>query len=160
VNAAMEQFKIKHFEAANPGIAFPAYRTLDSREADKLRSELIRRLQLPEQTNGLTIMQTLLQIATETANANALDDDFSLTDVVTSFGIHRRESVFIDWYRFDAIDQIAFDDLVRYFDDIWYPSSDEISIFDASLSWVLLVSDFGQFSCARTLGPQDTEGPR
>ena len=27
----------------------------------------------------------------------------------------------------------------KYFDDIWYPDSDDIDIFDQTLSWILTV---------------------
>ncbi|EKO31739.1 hypothetical protein LEP1GSC179_0008 [Leptospira santarosai str. MOR084] len=35
-------------------------------------------------------------------------------------------------------------DLINNFDDIWYPSVDDIDIIDMSISWILSVSHFGE----------------
>lgn len=53
------------------------------------------------------------------------------------------QKVYINWHRFDKIDQMQFPDLMGHFDDIWYPGADDIDIFDDSLNWVASVSHFG-----------------
>ena len=32
----------------------------------------------------------------------------------------------------------------KYFSDIWYPSTDDIDVFDSSVSWILSVNHEGE----------------
>ena len=66
-----------------------------------------------------------------------------MKDLALSLGLAPEPLVYVNWLRFDDIDCLAFSDLARYFDDIWYPSADYIDIFDSSMSWVLSVDYLG-----------------
>jgi len=72
-----------------------------------------------------------------------MSDSFDLRRVLCSIEIVPEDHVYINWYRFDKLDRMAVDDLAQYFDDVWYPSSDDIDLFDSTLSWVLSVTDEG-----------------
>ncbi len=37
----------------------------------------------------------------------------------------------------------------RWFDDIWYPASDDIDLFDSTLDWILSVSHSGLIDLRR-----------
>ena len=76
-------------------------------------------------------------------------EQFELRTLFDDLRIVPESNVFLNWYRFDDVDEIAFDDLADYFEDIWYPSSDDIDILDASYRWMLSVSHGGQASIAR-----------
>lgn len=139
----MNHTKRKNFESAHPGVRVPDCYTLSPSESDEIRRRLRERLQIPESSDGLAILQKLVERASLHTKANALDDSFNLSDVMASLGVQPKVQVYVNWYRFDAIDRMAYDDVVQYFDDIWYPSSDDIEVFDSSLSWVLSVSHDG-----------------
>jgi hypothetical protein len=55
----------------------------------------------------------------------------------------------VSWYRVDQIDEIAFDDLATWFDDIWYPNSDDLDICDDTLSWVVSINHEGDVNWIR-----------
>jgi hypothetical protein len=74
---------------------------------------------------------------------NADSDSFDLRRVFEKLQIKPLDEVFINWYRFDQMDSISFDDLAKYFDDIWYPSADDIDIVDSSLEWILQIDHDG-----------------
>lgn len=48
--------------------------------------------------------------------------------------------------RWGEVDQMAFIGLAIHFPWIWYPSSDDIAIFDDSLAWLLFVDHEGQLA--------------
>jgi len=64
-------------------------------------------------------------------------------------GISAEKKVYVNWYRYDNVDEIQFVDLTKYFDDIWYPGLDDIDIFDATFSWILSISHDGAVRSAR-----------
>ena len=57
--------------------------------------------------------------------------------------VHPAELIYINWYRFNAIDEMRFSDFVTYFDDVWYPAADDIDVFDSSCLWFLSISHNG-----------------
>ncbi|WP_234399978.1 hypothetical protein [Campylobacter concisus] len=38
---------------------------------------------------------------------------------------------------------MRFDDLSKFFSDIWYPSLNDIEIFDINLNWIISVRHYG-----------------
>lgn len=102
----------------------------------QIRIDLCDKMGISKSSENLELLKSVYESASKTA-FNALDDGFELKKVFQSIGVGQEECVYINWYRFDDIDQMRFDDLNKYFDDFWYPSSDDISIFDSKISWVL-----------------------
>jgi hypothetical protein len=54
------------------------------------------------------------------------------------------KKVYLNWYRFDDIDQIDLAALDQYFSDIWYPGSDDLDVFDDSTDWIVSIAHFGK----------------
>jgi len=62
---------------------------------------------------------------------------FSLNDIDEFFKIDK----FNKFDGFNADEE--FDDLFKFFSDIWYPSLDDIEIFDINLNWIISVRHYG-----------------
>lgn len=139
----MENFKLEHFRTAHPGIRFPPYRSLTSDETADLRSSLARRLGLSNSADGLSVVTRLNDVGRSRELANALSDSFDLGAVIEDIGLSPMKLVFINWYRLDDVDEMNIDDLVTYLDDIWYPGSDDVDIFDRTCAWVISISHEG-----------------
>jgi hypothetical protein len=77
------------------------------------------------------------------ANVKADDDAFELTRVFESLSIQPKPRVFVNWYRFDQIDEMDFKELNVFFTDIWYPAADDIDIVDETLSWIVSIGHEG-----------------
>jgi hypothetical protein len=75
-----------------------------------------------------------------------------LQSTITRVGITPQQTVYIHWYYDDKIDEFYFADLAQYFDDIWYPGPDDIEIFDATLSWIVVVPHYGDVQWCRLEG--------
>ena len=80
---------------------------------------------------------------------NAEDDDLDWNKVFNSIGIPVPNEVFINFERFNNIDVFLFKDFCKYFDDIWYPATDDIEVFDASFNWIVSVKHYGAVHYAK-----------
>ena len=74
------------------------------------------------------------------------EDNFKLINTLNDLNIKSLKRVFINWYKFDKIDELFIDDLDRYFGDIWFPSADDIDLFDDTLNWIFSMRHDGAIS--------------
>ena len=145
----MENFKIDNFVRENPGCLFPDVLTLTQDEALSLKSKLIELLRLDPTVDSLKLINFLLGKSSAITNINAEEDDFNFLEVMRLAGINPKQSVLVNWDRMETIDRIQFDDFCKYFSDIWYPSSDDIEIFDDSLTWMVFIEHSGDIRLAQ-----------
>lgn len=143
----MQEFKLLNFRRAHPGISPPSVRALTAEEVQQVRRVLALRLNSNASTADLP--ERLLHAESLVENADATGAHFALDQAFASAGIVPRGRVLINWYRFDEIDEFLWADLVLYFDDIWYPSSDDIDIMDPACEWVLSVTHYGAIMVAK-----------
>ena len=139
-------------------MSFPTLQHLSSEACNDIRKRLRNSL-FPDDSDvrspsSLAIVCEVakLQRAYEHVTANA--DSFNLAALVSSLKIRPQESVFINWYRFDVVDCMLLSDLARHFHDIWYPGSDDIDVFDESLTWILSIDHDGYVKFARIKGSE------
>jgi hypothetical protein len=148
---AMQAFKLQHFAAAHPQEAFPLFTTITSQEIERLREHLCQAAGTGAATDWGHLYRHLLNQAERIRTANPEDESrFNLDAVLKSLGILPDETVYLAWDpRRADVDRMAFADLSRYFDWIWYPASDDIAIFDESFAWLVFVDHEGQLSVVR-----------
>lgn len=139
----MDEFKIEHFEAIHGNGSFPAHDHLDDSECRKIRLGLSKKLELESSDDNLELVAELVRSQSLRFEVNAASDRFYLEDALRSFNISAGEFVLVNWYRFDNIDRFRSADLFQHFHDIWYPSADDIDVFDLSLSWIVSVDHEG-----------------
>jgi hypothetical protein len=145
----METFKIENFQRDNPGRSFPRFEHLSPSQCQEFRNAAANTVGLDPHVDSLTLIRTMAMNATPVADVNAEQDGFDLSALVIGLGISFGREVFINWHRFDDIDQMSLQDLSTHFDAIWYPGPDDVEIFDSSVSWFLLVSHDGAVSLLR-----------
>lgn len=138
----MDKIKIEHFKRDYPNRDFPSYLTLSANQMENIRNKLCGMIGVHQVVDNLELLNMVFGSASK-MEFNALDEGFKLKNVFDSRNIRHEENVFIDWYRFDDIDQIGFDDLNEYLDDLWYPGAEDITIFDSKISWILFISHNG-----------------
>lgn len=145
----MDEIKIENFRRTGSG-QFPTFVALHSDRCRELLRKVAVFCKMPADTDGLGLVSQLVGMSTviEVLDESACPVD--LYDMLKSQGIHPFREVFVNWDRFRTIDSIGLADLSEYFFDIWYPSSDDIDIFDESVSWVMSVSHHGTVSIAKS----------
>jgi len=142
----MEQFKVQHYLSAHPGSSFPEFQHLAEGDATVLRCGLLGRCGLDQALSPLDLVRTIRGRQQPIVQMNAESSEFRLDVAVAAVGVQPRPSVYINWNRYDDIDEIGFADLAQQFHDIWYPSSDDIDLFDASLAWIFSIDHDGYLS--------------
>jgi hypothetical protein len=143
----MEAFKIKHFSKENPGLRFPLFRSVDRTETELLRNELTRRIGLPDSVSGVELVEEIARRGKELATLDSLQEP--LCDLVKRAGVLPARLVYLNWGRYDSLDEMDFADLQAHIRDIWYPGSDDLDVFDKTMDWILSIAHHGAISLLR-----------
>jgi len=152
----MDQFKIDHFRRSHPNKSFPHFNSLSDEETAHIRKRLQSRLAL-HSDDGFVLISLLYEQSRHLDDNNVLADNFNLCQLLVACGIKPDFQVYLNWYRLDLIDSIAFSDLSEHLNDIWYPSSDDIDIFDDTLTWVVMISHDGDIRLWKQGNVKDKE---
>ena len=75
-----------------------------------------------------------------------IDNIDNISDVFNRLNIVSDNKIYINWGNFDDIDYLSYNDLLNYFDDLWFPSSDDIEVFDKTFNWILSIRHDGYIS--------------
>ncbi len=140
----MEKIKIENFSREYPNRHFPSYKTLSAPDAKKIEEIIAGKLEMPPNSSPLELVKVLREKSSVIPDLHAESDNFDLKSTLLNVGISPNARVFINWYRFDQIDEISLDDLSSHFDDIWYPAADDIDLFDDSFSWIVSIGYSGE----------------
>jgi hypothetical protein len=114
-----------------------------------IRARLKMAIGMPEAADNLALSKGIAALQGSCSAENADCESFSLSDTLRRFDVHPDPLIYVDFYRYDDIDELRVEDVMRYFPYIWYPGSDDISIFDRSLAWVLSISHDGEVRLVR-----------
>lgn len=139
----MYKSKIENFSNEYPNKSFPWFEFLEPCEAEKYRLKILRKMKMNATTSPAEQVEQLFKHQKNLENVNADTAEFKMEDVFHKLNIKPDEYIFINWYRFDHIDKMKFNDFVEYFDYIWYAGPDDIDIFDKSLKWIVTIDHHG-----------------
>lgn len=154
----MERFKIANYLREYPQGKFPEVTSLEKDAALRLADKLKAIMGISKAARPIEMTRLMDQLGLAVEGVQAGQSDFSVRNVLSSQDIRPDESVFINWHQYDEIDQIGLSDLEEYFAYIWYPSADDIDIFDSSCAWVLSVSHDGEIKVTRSGGTSARSG--
>jgi hypothetical protein len=138
----VEEFKIENFEQEYGANSFPAFRSLACEEANHTLISLKRRLGLPDELNAQDVLKAIDLRSNVVDGVDATEEAFDLRAVLRGLEFSAA-MVFVNWYRFDRIDEFETEDLCKYFGDIFYPSADDLEILDSSLTWLVSIRHYG-----------------
>lgn len=143
----MELFKIKNFNNTHKTETFPPFMEMNNFEIYNIIHNV-----LTEFVEGNLVLnnQILLELihskATFIEGINAMDDDFKLKTFLINNHLDASKYCYVNWDIFDKIDKFKIEDLCNFFDDIWYPSSDDLEIISEDFKWIICISHFGGLS--------------
>lgn len=140
----MEPIKIANFRRAHSSIQFPKFDSLDAEGCTEVRQVVAARLGLPSDCMPCEVTSKLHEQPGAQLGRVPEVEALDLRCVLRQAGVEAGNRVFLNWYHFDDIDEMDVDELSRYFDDIWYPASDDLDLFDGTFSWVLSVYHSGR----------------
>lgn len=139
----MDKHKINNFVKHN-NLPFPGFRSLSREECFDIKTKWLDILGLDASEDPIRIIERLESVSIPIIDCSVNDLDFNLERTLTNQLEILPKKVYINWHRFDAIDEMRLEDVSNYFDDIWYPSVDDICILDPSSKWALSVAHYGK----------------
>jgi len=138
IPAKIVDFQKKH------GQAFPPFRHIAGTDASALEVRLLSRLGLDSSATQAVQWSQLDSRLRGVAGFNANETGFRLEKVFEQLGIHPSHAVYVAWSNEPGnIDEMPFEQLCRIFSDVWWPSADDIDLFDDSLSWFVRIDHDG-----------------
>ena len=133
----MDQIKLENFRKEH-GFEMPIIRSLSAGECLKIRENLLHKFSLDNIDEFFMIdkFSRLDGFSADEAN-------FDFKALFNKLNIATPNEICINFNKFESIDILHFDDLSKFFSDIWYPSLDDIEIFDINLSFIFSVRHYG-----------------
>lgn len=157
----MENFKIELFEKENPSSKFPSFSSLDAEGTTRVRQQFTQKLKVDKHIDGKELLNLLLDKTEAIKAFNANVDSFNIADVFRYLDLLPNETIYINWYHFDDIDVMGYNDFCKYFEYVWFPGPDDIDVFDDTYSWVLSINHEGDICCRGMLeGNLKNRGPK
>lgn len=134
----MEQFKLDHFRKDHKTASIN-FITLSEKKCDDVFISFCLKYKIPQ--NERTNIFNIIQNKGHHINfANAQDAEFNLDVLIKNLNLRiLPTSLYVSWEYFYDIDVFKYDDIVKYFDYIWYPIADDIIIFDDSFNCCLMM---------------------
>ena len=134
----MDQIKLENFRKEH-GFKMPIIRSLSAPdECLKIRENLLHKFSLQNIDEFFKIDKF-----SRLDGFSADEENFDLKAVFGKLNIAAPNEICINFNKFESIDILHFDDLSKFFSDIWYPSLDDIEIFDINLSFIFSVRHYG-----------------
>ena len=133
----MDQIKLENFRKEY-GFEMPIVRSLPVGECLKIRENLLHKFSLDDIDEFFKIDKF-----SKLDGFNADEAIFDLNTAFSKLDIATPNEICINFNKFESIDILHFDDLSKFFSDIWYPSLDDIEIFDINLSFIISVRHYG-----------------
>ena len=133
----MDQIKLENFRKEY-GFEMPIIRSLPAGECLKIRENLLHKFSLNDIDEFFKIDKF-----SKLDGFNADEENFDLKTAFSKLGIATQNEICINFNKFESIDIFRFGDLDKFFSDIWYPSLDDIEIFDLNLNWIVSVRHYG-----------------
>ena len=133
----MDQIKLENFRKEY-GFEIPIIRSLSPGECLKIRENLLHKFSLNDIDEFFKIDKF-----SKLDGFNADEENFDIKTAFSELGIAMPNEICINFNKFESIDILRFDDLSKFFSDIWYPSLDDIETFDINLSFIVSVRHYG-----------------
>lgn len=133
----MDQIKLENFRKEH-GFKMPIIRSLSAAECLEIRENLLHKFSLQNIDEFFKIDKF-----NKFDGFSADEENFDLKAVFRKLNITTPNEICINFNKFESIDILRFDDLSKFFSDIWYPSLDDIEIFDINLNWIISVRHYG-----------------
>ena len=133
----MDQIKLENFRKEY-GFDMPIIRSLSPGECLKIRENLLHKFSLDDVDEFFKIDKF-----NKFDGFSADEENFDLKAIFSELNITTPNEICINFNKFESIDILRFEDFSKFFSDIWYPSLDDIEIFDINLSFIFSVRQYG-----------------
>lgn len=112
-------------------------------EVTRFRNKLLARLGLDPDAASSLVLSRLLEQARPCGDVRVDSPRFNLAEVLKNAGIDPGPTLYY-WHEWNAMDAFPAAELVARIADLWASRPpDDVSVFDNSLSWLVLIEHTG-----------------
>lgn len=138
----MEQFKFDFFKKEHSSQTMNVV-TLSKAECDKVFTSFCSAYNMEKQERN-QVFDIIQDRGIPVNFTNAEEKNFDLSCLISENCKRQLPThLYVCWDYFYAIDRFDYNDIVKYFSDIWYPSVDDIIIFDDSYKVCIMIRHDG-----------------
>lgn len=145
----MQAFKIEHYEREHGRGTFVPFRHLTNAETNLLQETLKKHLKFPREMLPGDMVQAIYDRSVLVEGANADGEEFDLQELLRRLQFPLSEVTYMNWYRYDDVDEIQTKDILTVFSEIRYPSVDDLDLIDSNMQWILLIHHSGTVRALR-----------
>ena len=143
-NKNMDKGKFKNFREYH-GFDLTSIIPLSLEECEKNKKKLYSMFNVKCDKDFFhSVIKKSIHIPIDAEQIGGEENSIPLKSVFFDIGIIPSNSIYIIWDNLNDIDIIPTEDFCKYFEDIWYPSADDIGVFDASYSWIIIITHYGE----------------
>lgn len=135
----MEKFKLDNFKTLYHR-NMPIVKNLSLHDSEELTTKLFNNLYIKKEDYFLC-EENLGFVKIEHLNAEI--NEINWNKIFQVIGLPIPHEVYINDHKFEHLDVMLFSNFSKYFTDIWYPSADDIEIFDSSLNYIVAIRHYG-----------------
>ena len=144
----MHSIKIENYEQDHGVGTFVNFRLITAQETEILKISLKNSLSLPEEISPKDLVNAISRRSLLVKEINAEDKDFNLEKLFTKLDLLFPEKIYLNWHQFEELDEMLTIDLSNNFNEIWYPSSDDLDLLDPRAQWVISIHHTGAITWA------------
>jgi len=128
---------------SDTGSPFPNYRVLSEEEARGTQANFALNLGLDRSADALAINLECFRRSSLIGSVHEDQQTLDLVRELSKFSIVPPANVLVDWSQFNPVFEMLVEDASRTFFYLWYPGADDLAVFDASGTWMLLILHYG-----------------
>jgi hypothetical protein len=136
----MDEYKIELWEGIMPSIL-----NLEQKEITSLKEKLCTLFSKKNDIQCNEFYESIHNLETNIGTIENIDLHKIFQDC--SENLHSSDFIYLDWGNFEDIVKVKFNDFIDNIDNFWYPSSDDLSIFDQQCNWMLTIHHHGDMGC-------------
>lgn len=142
----MDRFKFEIFKKENPKTPMFEVVPLTLDKIQIIQKKLFQLLNI-EDNNIQELEKRIYQIA-NVLIPSIPENNFSIKELFYNLNVESN-FLYVTWDSFKTIDRFKLTDFCQWFEYIWYPSSDDIDIFNDDLTWILQVYHYETIALAQ-----------
>lgn len=149
----MDIYKIDNYNRDSDGKPFPWYYHLENAELSELVKKIVFAFSIQMNTTIELIIQkicdkTHLLLDNNGSYFNATNEYFQISDVFDLIGVKDQDTIYISWGPGEPclcsdVDLLYIKDVLKHFNDLWYPGTDDMVMFNDSFSFIIWIDHGG-----------------
>jgi len=129
---------------SNTGFPFPKFRVLSDEETKRVKGGFADNLGLDRLADAVVVNRECLVKSTLIGRVHDDQQSLDLVRELSKYSIVPQAYVLVDWSQFNPVFEMLAEDVSRIFNYLWYPGADDLAVFDASGTWMLLFLHYGE----------------